>query len=106
MYIFRLQQARIEISTLKHSMTQKDEEIQQVIQREQSAQEELKARAEKTKAHEKMITELREKNNDYQKQLKEFEAKCERLEGEVNRVNAHRLSGKISREHTADEVSH
>ena len=104
--IFRYQQACQEIRGLKQTIAQKDKEIQQVTQREQSAQDELKVRAERIKAHEKTVTELREKNDDYQKQLKEFESKCERLEGEVNRVNAQRLGGKISRERTADEVSH
>ena len=52
-----------------------------------------------------MVTELEQKTNDYQKQLKEFESKCEKLEGEVNRVNAQRLAGKNTRELAADEVS-
>ena len=70
------------------------------MEREQSAQNELKVRAEKIKAHEKTVTELEQKNNDNQRQLKEYESKCERLEGEVNRVNAQRLNT------SADEVSH
>ena len=53
-----------------------------------------------------MITDLQQKNQGYRRQVQEYESKCERLEGEVNRVNAQRLAGKNSREHTADEVSH
>ena len=53
-----------------------------------------------------MVTELEQKTNDYQRQLKEFESKCERLEREVNRVNAQRLADKNTRELAVDEVSH
>ena len=75
------------------------------MEREQSAQHELKIRAEKVKADEMMVTELKQKNSHYQRQLKEYESKCEKLEGEVNRVNAQRLAGKNTRELAADEVS-
>ena len=100
----RIQQAREETGRLNQVIRQKDEEIQKLMKREESAQNELKVRAEKIKAHEKTVTELEQKSIDNQRQLREYEAKCERLEGEVNRVNAQRSAG--NREHTADEVSH
>ena len=100
----RIQQARDETGRLNQIIRQKDEEIQKLRGREQSAQDELKVRAEKIKAHEKTVTELEQKSNDHQRQLREYESKCERLEGEVNRVNAQRLAG--NRELSADEVSH
>ena len=85
-------------------IAQKDKEIQQLKEREESVQNELSVRAEKIKSHEKTITELRQQNKDQQRQLQDSEAKCERLEGEVNRVNAKRLHGN-SRELSVTEVS-
>ena len=85
-------------------IAQKDKEIQQSKEREESVQKELSVRAEKIKSHEKAITELQQQNNDQRRQLRESESKCERLEGEVNRVNAKRLHGN-SRELSVTEVS-
>ena len=84
---------------------QKDKEIEQLKKREQSTQDELKIRAEKIKASEKMISDLQQQTHGQQKAMQEFRSKCEGLEEEVNRVNAQRLHGR-SRERTDSEVSH
>ena len=90
---------------MKKVIEQNNKEIQQLQEREQSAQNELKIRAEKIKTHEKMISDLQQQTLTQQKQLHEFESKCERLEGEVNRANSRMLHGR-SRERTDSEVSH
>ena len=84
---------------------QKDKEIEQLKKREQSTQDELTVRAEKIKAHEKMISGLQQQTQGQQKQIQEYDAKCEKLEGEVNRANARMLHGR-SRERSESEVSH
>ena len=53
-----------------------------------------------------MINDLKQQTDGQQKQLQEFDAKCERLEGEVNRANSRMLHGRRSRERTDSEVSH
>ena len=90
---------------LSQGIEQKDKEIEQLKKREQSTQDELKLRAEKIKVLEKMINDLKQQTHGQQKQLQEFDAKCERLEGEVNRANSRMLHGR-SRERTDSEVSH
>ena len=100
----RIQEARSESSKLNQTIEEKDKEIYQLKERDQRAQDELKLRAEKIRAHEKMITELQQSKNNYLKQVQELEQKCERLEGEVNRVNTKVLN--TSREFTDKEVSY
>ena len=89
---------------LSEVIEQKDKEMEQLKKREQSTQDELKLRAEKIKVLEKMINELQQQTHGQQKQLRELNAKCERLEGELNRSNSRILHGrKIG---TDSEVSH
>ena len=63
----RIQQAHDENSRLSQIIEQKNIEIQQLKEREQSTQDELKKRAEKIKAHEEVISELQQKDQDYQR---------------------------------------
>ena len=59
----RIQQGRDETGRLNQVIRQKDEDIQKlmIMKREESAQNELKVRAEKIKAHEEKITVLEQK---------------------------------------------
>ena len=85
-------------------IAQKDKEIQQLKERDESVQNELKVRAEEINSHKKTITELRQQNSYQRRQLlQEFESKCEKLEGEVHGVNAKRHTN--SRELSITEVS-
>ena len=59
---------------------QNNTEIQQLKEREESAQKEITIRAEKIKAHEKMISGLQQQTQGQQKQIQEYDAKCEKLE--------------------------
>lgn len=52
-----------------------------------------------------MVTDLQKTNQNQQRQLQEFESKCERLEREVIRVNAKSPYGNHSGEHDDAEVS-
>ena len=51
-----------------------------------------------------MINELQQGKKNYDIQVQELEQKCERLEGEVNRVNTKLLN--TSKEFTETEVSY
>jgi len=68
-----MQQAHGEVNRLNQAIEQKDKEIHQLKERDQSAQDELKFRAQKIKAHEEMITNLQQDNNKYRRQLQELE---------------------------------
>ena len=104
--IFRFKSARSEIDRWQQAATQKDQQITQLQSEMQSIRDELRVRSEQVKAHEKTITNFTERNTKLSGRLAETEAKCERLEGEVNKVNRGKLLNRTGEQQVPlDQVS-
>jgi len=106
LYNFRVKRARSETDQWQQAANQKDEQITQLKAERQSVRDELRVRSEQVKAHEKTITNLTEQNAKLTERLGEAEVKCERLEGEVNKVNRGKLLNRTGEQQVPlDQVS-